>query len=122
MRTKVSTFRYPVEIGDLRGERFEEVRPWVDTGAIYSQFQASLLESLGHGPNATRRFRLADGSVVERPVGDVIMRLHGEVRSTLCIFGEEGCELLLGAVALETFGLAADTANETLVPVVGMLL
>jgi len=122
MRTKVGTFRYPVEIGDSKGERFEELRPWVDTGALYSQFPAQVLERLGHRPNAKRGFRLADGRVIERPIGDVIMRVGGEVRTTTCIFGEEGSELLLGAVTLEQFSLAPDPVNETLVPVVALLL
>jgi len=122
MRAKVGTFRYPVEVADSKGERFEELQPWVDTGALYSQFPAQILERLGHRPNATRRFRLADGRVVERPIGDIVMRVGGEVRTTTCVFGEEGSELLLGAVSMEQFGLAPDPVNETLVPVVAMLL
>lgn len=122
MRTRVGTFRYPVEIGDSKGERFEEVRPWVDTGALYSQFPAQTLERLGHRPYATRRFRLANGTVTERPVGEVPVRIGSEAIHTLCVFGEEGSELLLGAVTLEQFSLAPDPVNETLVPVVAMLL
>ena len=122
MRTKVGTFRYPVEIHSAKGERSEQLRPWVDTGALYSQFPAAVLEGLGYKPNATRSFRLADGRVVERPIGDIIMRVGGEVRATTCIFGEEGSELLLGAVSMEQFGLAPDPVNETLVPVEAMLL
>ena len=122
MRTKVGTFRYPVEIGDSKGERFEELRPWVDTGALYSQFPAQILERLGHRPNTTRRFRLANGAVVEWPIGEVPVRIGAEVIHTLCVFGEEGSELLLGAVTLEQFSLAPDPVNETLVPVVALLL
>ncbi len=122
MRTKVGTFTYPVEIGDARGERFEEVRPWVDTGALYCQFPVSLLQRLGHRPNATRQLRLADGSIMERPIGDIPIRIGGEVHSVVCIFGEEGCEPLLGATALEAFSLAPDPVNETLNPTIAMLL
>jgi predicted aspartyl protease len=122
MRAKVGTFRYPVEVADSKGEHFEELRPWVDTGALYSQFPAQILQRLGHRPNAMRRFRLADGRVVERPIGDVIMRVGDEVRTTTCVFGEEDSELLLGSVTLEQFSLAPDPVNETLVPVVALLL
>jgi len=122
MRTKLGTFRYRVEVGDARGERFEALEPWVDTGALYSQLPASLLERLGHRPNATRRFRLADGSIMERPIGDVPVRIGGEVRSVVCVFGEEGSEMLLGATTLEAFSLAPDPVNETLNPVVAMML
>src|SRR3990172_8430720 len=122
MRTKVGTFTYPIDIGDARGESFEEVRPWVDTGALYSQFPASLLERLGHRPNARRQFRLADGTIIERPIGPVTLRIRGEVQPVICIFGDEGCAPLLGATTLETFSLAPDPVNETLNPTIAMLL
>ena len=122
MRTRVGTFRFSVEIQDARGERSEQLGPRVDTGALYSQFPARMLEELGYGSNATRSFRLADGRVVEWPIGDIVMRVGDEVRTTTCIFGQEGSELLLGAVTLEQFGLAPDPVNETLVPVEAMLL
>ncbi len=122
MRKKLGTFRYEIGLGNASGDAFEEVEPWVDTGALYSQFPASLLERLGHTPNATRRFRLADGSAMERPVGSVPMRIRGEIQQVLCIYGEEEGEMLLGATALETFSLAPDPVNETLTPIVAMLL
>jgi predicted aspartyl protease len=108
MRTKLGTFRYPMEVGDAKSESFIETRPLVDTGAIYSQFPASLLERLGHRPNSTRGFTLADGSTTERPVGPVPIRIGSDVQPVLCIYGEEGSEMLLGATTLETFSLAPD--------------
>ena len=120
MRTKVGTFRYPVGIARKDGT-FEEAHPLVDTGALYSQFPADMLSRLGYEANASRRFRLADGTTIERPVGQITIRINGEVQSVLCIFGAEGSEHLLGAVTLETFSLAPDPVNETLVPVVAML-
>jgi predicted aspartyl protease len=115
-------FRFPIEIGDTSGERFEELRPWVDTGALYTQVPTSILESLGHTPSGRRRLRLADGSIIERPIGEVPVRIGGEVLHTLCVFGEDDSEPLLGAVTLEQFSLAPDPVNETLVPVVALLL
>jgi predicted aspartyl protease len=122
MRKKMGTFRYEVGLGTAAADRFEQVSPWVDTGALYSQFPASLLQHLGHEPNATRRFRLADGSTMDRPIGDVPMKIGNEVRSVVCIYGEEEGEMLLGATALEVFSLAPDPVNETLTPIVAMLL
>jgi phosphoribosyl-AMP cyclohydrolase len=122
MRQRLGTFRYPISILAADGQRSERVEPWVDTGALYSQFPASLLEELGHRPNAVRQFRLADGSALERPVGTVPVRLRGEVQSVLCIFGGEASELLLGTTTLETFGLVPDPVNETLNPTVALLL
>jgi len=122
MRKRVGVFRYEVGLSTASGDRFEQVLPWVDTGALYSQFPASMLERLGHRPNATRRFRLADGSTMDRPVGSVPMRIGDEVQQVLCIYGEEEGEMLLGATALEVFSLAPDPVNETLTPIVAMLL
>jgi phosphoribosyl-AMP cyclohydrolase len=59
---------------------------------------------------------------MERQVGSVPLRVRGETQHVLCIYGEESDALLLGATALETFGLAADPVNETLNPVVAQLL
>jgi phosphoribosyl-AMP cyclohydrolase len=111
-----------VELGDGRTDAFVRVEPWVDTGALYSQFPASTLERLGHSADATRRFKLADGSVMERPIGDVPLRIGGEVRVVTCIFGPEEADSLLGATTLEVFSLAPDPVNETLIPVLAQLL
>ena len=118
----MGVFRYEIGLASASGDQFEVVSPWVDTGALYSQFPASLLERLGHHPNAMRRFRLADGSTMARPVGSVPIRIGNEVQQVLCIYGEEDGEMLLGATALEVFSLAPDPVNETLTPIVAMLL
>jgi predicted aspartyl protease len=122
MRKRVGLFHYPVELADKNGENFEERRPLVDTGALYSQFPASMLERLGHQSNATRRFRLADETVIERPIGDVIVRIGGETRTSVCVFGGEASPELLGAVTMELFSLAPDPVNETLIPVIASLM
>jgi len=114
-------FRYLVEVADASGGRFVETRPLVDTGALYSQYPSAFLEGLGHRPNGTRRFRLADGSVIERPIGDVRVRIGEEIRTVVCVFGQEGSEELLGAFTLEAFSLAPDPVNETLNPVIASL-
>jgi phosphoribosyl-AMP cyclohydrolase len=111
-----------VGLADSAGTRFAELEPWVDTGSLYSQFPASLLEELGYRPDALRQFRLADGSTMERPIGDARLRIGGEVRSVTCVFGEEDSEMLLGATSLEAFSLAPDPVNQTLIPIVAMML
>ncbi len=49
------------------------------------------------------------------------VRLNGQTRTTLVVFGEEATLPLLGAYTLEGFGLAADPVNRRLVPVPGLL-
>jgi len=122
MRKKVSTFRYEIDLVSAAGDRSEVVDPWVDTGSLYSQFPASLLERLGYTPTSTRRFKLADGAVMERPIGQVKVRIDSEMLAVVCIFGEEEGESLLGATTLEDFSLAVDPVNETLVPTIAMRL
>src|SRR5438876_9965088 len=106
MRKQVGVFHYPVEIGDASGQHFELTNPLVDTGALYSQFPASFLERLGYVSNAVRSFRLADGSMIERRIGPVTVRINGEVQPVICIFGGENSPELLGATTMEVFSLA----------------
>ncbi len=122
MRTRLGTFRCAIEVLDAAGERAEAVAPWVHTGALYSQLPAPLLEGLGYGSDTMRRFRLADGSVLERPIGDVRLRIRDETRTVTCVFGGELSEMLLGATTLDAFSLAPDPVNETLNPTIAMLL
>ncbi len=112
----MSTFSYPIAIAaTLRGP-FEEIEALVDTGAFYAWVPGSVLKRLGLQPSGRRRFVLADGTIIDRDITDMAIRIDGEVRYAVCVFGEEGTEPLLGAVALEQFALAADPVNKRLVP------
>jgi clan AA aspartic protease len=97
---------------------FEEIDALVDTGAAYTWVPSSTLQRLGAVPHVRRRFRLATGADIERPVAEVPIRINGETLTTLCIFGDEGTEALLGALTLEQFGVGVDPINRKLVPVV----
>ena len=118
----MTTFRYTLEIGDAASRRFLSVDAWVDTGASYSMMPREIMESLGHSPTHHRPFRLADGSVVEMGVAQVPLRIGQEITVVYCVFGDGESEPLLGATALEEFGLGVDPVNHTLVPVVLNLL
>jgi phosphoribosyl-AMP cyclohydrolase len=122
MRTKVGTFQHEVTVVSADGQAERSFDAWVDTGAHFSQFPASVLEALGYRPNATRRFRLADGQVTEGAVGPITLRLGDEAQPVVCLFAEEGADALLGATSLEIFTVAADPVNKTLVPVEAMRL
>ena len=88
----------------------------VDTGASYTQVPASTLEELGIERERSRVFTLADGSKRELFIGLVRMGLQGENASVYVIFGDENGKILLGALALESFGLAADATIGRLIP------
>ena len=88
----------------------------VDTGASYTMVSASILEELGVRRADTENFILADGSRREMSIGLVDMELDGRHRSVYVIFGPEDVKVLLGAMALEAFALAADAKNRRLIP------
>jgi len=115
--TKMATFRVTIEIGPMDQSRFEQIEALVDTGATYTVVPRDVLERLGITPQFRRRFRLADGRVVELDMAVVAIRLEGQTLPTICVFGEEGMDALLGAVTLEEFGLGVDPVNQRLVPI-----
>ena len=87
----------------------------VDTGASYALIPASILAELGIAPEKTKRFQLANGANQEFPVGWARMELDGQQENVHIVFGPEN-RILLGAMALEAFALAADAKNHRLVP------
>lgn len=91
-------------------------------GATFTTLPASLLRGLAVVPHARRTFILADGRQVEREVGRTWVRLGGQAGIALVVFGDEGVDPILGAVALETLGLAVDPVRQTLTPVPGLLM
>ena len=118
----MGTFRVAIEIGDPRGERYEQVEALVDTGATYTTAPASLLHGLGVTPHDRVPFILADGRRIERDVGQTWVRVDGKSVISLVVFGEESEEALLGAYTLEGLRLGIDPANERLVPTPGLLM
>jgi large subunit ribosomal protein L1 len=118
----VGTFSVGMEIGSPDGRTFRPLEAKVDTGATFSSLPRKLLEELGYHSIARRPFQLADGRLVERDLGEVAVRIDGEVRTTTCIFADEGSPILLGAVTLEQFLLAPDPVQKKLVSVPGLAL
>jgi predicted aspartyl protease len=116
----MGTFHVRVEIGDLQGRRFETVDTLVDTGATYLGVPAPLLDSLSVPRLQRRPFTLGDGRAVEYDVGAVLLRLDGQTLPVLCVFAEPNSPPVLGAVALETFGLAVDPIHRRLTRVPGL--
>lgn len=118
----MGTFRYPIEIGDPQGTRFERLDALVDTGASYTVVPASVLRQLGVVPTDRRGFRLGDGRRTEREVGETRVRIDGKALMTLVVFGDKPAGSALGALTLEALGLAIDPVNRRLVPVDAFLM
>lgn len=88
----------------------------VDTGASYTVIPERLLDDLGVEREGYMVFEIADGSRQELPLGWVEMELLGEAAKVYVVFGHDSGPVLLGAMALETFSLAADAKNRALIP------
>jgi predicted aspartyl protease len=112
---ELGTFFVDFVLWDWQMERSRTLNGLVDTGATFPQAPASILEEPGIERMDTVRFRLADGSSVERPLGRVVIEAQGLVRPVSVIFGPENSSVLLGALALEECGLAADARNRRLI-------
>ena len=115
-------FTYRVEIAASPDGPFEAVDAYVDSGAVYTQVPGSTLRGLGVNPIDTAMFVTADGRRSESDLGEVVLRIDGKTRRSICVFGEEDTPALLGAYALEGFLLGIDPVNKRLIPVDGIRL
>jgi clan AA aspartic protease len=88
----------------------------VDSGAAFSVIPAPVLRRLGIKPRTKRSFILADGSSVERRIGQAMFRLNGDEGASPVIFGEKGDSTLLGVVSLEALGMILDPLKRELRP------
>ena len=113
----MGTFSVDIEVGDSQGNRYEIVRALVDTGATYTPLPTGLLRRLDVGPTGTRAFVMADERRVHIDVGITWLRFEGEAYPNLVVFGPDDAQPLLGAVTLETFGLAVDPVSQRLIHV-----
>ena len=118
----MGTFRLAIEIGDQRGERWQQLEALVDTGLTYTWVPEDILRRLDVQPQFTREFETADLRVIERPMAVPSARLDGQILPTLVVFTEEGATPLLGMVTLEEFGLGVDSVNRRLISVRGLAL
>jgi predicted aspartyl protease len=92
---------------------------WVDTGALYSFVPEDRLHEIGLQPIRSRELVLADGRREQRLLGEARMTVAdlGETLTCPVIFGPPGSLYLLGATALENFGVDADPVARRLKPV-----
>ncbi len=96
---------------------------WVDTGALYSLVPEDVLQRIGVEPSATRRIVLADGTEQTRLLGFADFQIDGLEGSIPCpvIFAPKGSLFLLGATALENFGVEVDPTQKQLKPILAVI-
>ena len=112
----MGTFKWPIRISSMDGQRVQEVEATVDTGAAYTTLPASILRELGIEPMGKRRFLLADGRRVDMDYGRAWATVNGDSEVTIVVFGEDNAPALLGAYTLEGLALAVDPTSQQLVP------
>lgn len=96
---------------------------WVDTGAIYSFIPAGRLAAIGVKPSGERTVVYADGRSERLPFGHPHLEVEGMKERNPCavIFSAPGVAPLLGATALENFGVTADPVEGKLKPILAII-
>ena len=117
MPDDMGTFRIDVEIENpaLPGKRRTLQTVLVGTGAELSWAPAELLESLGVERNNKWLFRQADGTILERWTGSVLIHVAGKRAADEVVFGEPGDLVLLGARTLEGLNFRVEPVTRRLV-------
>jgi predicted aspartyl protease len=98
-----------------RGHIVERHEVLVDTGAEATWIPRSILESLGISPERTELHQMADGRILERQVGYVIVHVAGKATSDDVVFAEPTDLTILGARSLEGLNLRVDARRRQLV-------
>jgi len=117
MRDDMGTFRVDIEIENPAhpGERRTLRSVLVDTGAELSWVPAEILESLGVERNNRWRFRQADGTILERWTGTVVVSVAGKRAGDEVVFGAPGDLTLLGSRTLEGLNFRVEPVTKQLV-------
>jgi clan AA aspartic protease len=116
VRDDMGIFRVDVEIENPAhpGEKRTLRSVLVDTGAELSWVPKSVLESLGVERNRKWYFRQADGTVLERWTGIVVISVAGKRTGDDVVFGEPGDLVLLGSRTLEGLNVRVDPVTKQL--------
>ena len=117
MHEEMGTFRVGLELANpARPSEWRTLESvLVDTGAELSWFPAPVLESLGFERIKMWRLRQADGTVLARWTGGVIVRVAGIETLDEVVFGEAGDLVLLGARSLDGLNLRVDPLSKQLI-------
>jgi predicted aspartyl protease len=98
-------------------------RFWVDAGALYTFVPEDRLHQIGITPLRTRELILADGRRDRRLLGEGVLTIPLLDESLTCpvVFAPPGSLYLLGATALENFGVQADPTTQQLKPLAAVI-
>ena len=117
-------FKKKIKVSNIKDpNQFFEEEFWVDTGALYSFVPEDYLERIGVEPTTKRNLILADGRQDTRLLGFCDFQIEGFEGSIPCpvIFAPKGSLFLLGATALENFGVEVDPIQKKLKPILAII-
>ena len=117
-------FKTKVKISNVKDSAlYFEQEFWVDTGALYSFIPEEYLERIGVEPTTKRNLILADGRRDTRQLGFCDFEIENFEGRITCpvIFAPKGSLFLLGATALENFGVDADSIQKKLKPILAVI-
>jgi len=117
-------FKKKVKVSNIKNpDQFFEEEFWIDTGALYSFIPEDYLDKIGIEPTTKRNLILADGRQDTRLLGFCDFRIEGFEGPIPCpvIFAPKGSLLLLGATALENFGVEVDPLQKKLKPILAII-
>ena len=117
-------FKKKVKVSNIKdSNQFFEKEFCVDTGSLYSFVPEDYLERIGIEPIAKRNLILADGRQDTRLLGFCDFQIEGLEGGIPCpvIFAPRGSLFLLGATALENFGLEVDPIQKKLKPILAII-
>jgi predicted aspartyl protease len=113
----MENFTVEMRIANLTGGEFIVVDALVGTGSSLTALPGSLLRHLGVEEKCLRRFKLADGQVVEYPVGQARVRLAGQEGIVMVVFAPDDFNPRIGKATRSILCLEVDPAARRLVPV-----
>ena len=104
----------PVTVTNLITQDSFTAKFLIDTGASEPMIAADDLRKIGIAPTGKRVYEMANGQHAEFEVGAAQISFCEETFPIRVIFGPDGCEPILGVIALESAGFMVDPTNQTL--------
>jgi aspartyl protease family protein len=80
----------------------------VDTGSHYTVIPQKMVKELRLKQSFVKSFSLADGNIVQRPIGSAVVNFEGKELPIPVVIGEKDDSAILGVTTLEAFGLMID--------------
>lgn len=112
-----------VKVRNIHTPKLEtELELLADTGAIYTIIPRKQLEKLDIKPIGKRRFKTADGRIIQREVTIAQIEIQKEIAHSTIVYGEPKDAQVLGVTTLEELALQIDPITGELKPLELLLL